>query len=104
MTWLFRALGSALAALVVTAGVVLLTFVWLMFSGGPAEGRRTGYFGALFVEVHQTEEGATQLGMGLVDPLPLVVTAVVVTLLVLAVFAVYDALVERRRQLLAGAD
>lgn len=103
MKWLFRTVGSAVAALVVTAGAAIVTAIWLMFSEGSAEGRRLGLFDSVFVEVHQIPDGATQLGAGLNAPLPLAIMVVVLTLLILAVFAVYDQLLERKRQLLADA-
>ncbi|WEK61903.1 MAG: hypothetical protein P0Y60_03870 [Candidatus Microbacterium colombiense] len=104
MKWLFRTVGSAVVALVVTAGTAIITAIWLMFSGGSTEGRRLGFFDSVFVEVKQSAGGATQLGAGLNDPLPLVISVVVITLLMLAVFAVFDQLLERKRQLLADAD
>lgn len=104
MKWLFRTLGSAVAALVVTAGVSVITVIWLMFSAGAAEGRRLGYFDALFVEVTQQPGGPTGLGVGLNDPVPLLVTVVIVTVLLLAVLAMYDQLLLRKKQLLADAE
>ena len=44
MKWLFRTVGSAVAALVVTAGAAIITAIWLMFSEGSTEGRRLGFF------------------------------------------------------------
>lgn len=82
----------------------MTTFVWLMFSAGSTEGRRLGWFGSLFVEVDQRVDGSAGLGVGLHDPLPLVVTGVIIVVVLLAVFAVYDVLLERRRQLLSGTD
>lgn len=75
-----------------------------MFSAGSTEGRRLGWFDSLFVEVEQRADGSTGLGVGVNHPLPLIVTVIVAALLVLAVCAVYDVLLERRRQLLAGTD
>ncbi|MFS0895195.1 hypothetical protein [Microbacterium sp. 179-I 3D3 NHS] len=103
MKWLFRFLGSTVAALVVTAGAAVAVAVWLMFSAGSTPGRRLGYFDAIFVEVVPTPQGTTQLGVGITDPLPLLVTVVAITVFVLAVLAVHDLLVARKRQLLADA-
>lgn len=102
MNWLFRALGSTLAAMVATVAISIATVIWLMFSEGAAEGRRHGYFGSLFVEVNQKADGTTQLGVGILNPTALVVTMVAVTLLLLAVIALYHRLLARKRYLLAG--
>ncbi|MFJ4223905.1 hypothetical protein [Microbacterium sp. NPDC089695] len=104
MKWLFRTSIAAVGALVATAGGAVATAIWLMFAEGDAEGRRLGFFGAVFVEVQQSLDGTTQLGAGIAQPLPLILSVVVVTGLILAVFATHDALLERKRQLLAGAD
>ena len=104
MKWLFRSAASVTIALVVTAGMAVTTAIWLMFAGGSAEGRRLGFFGGVFVEVRQSADGTTQLGAGLGDAFPLLACVVVITGLILAVFAVYDSLLERRRMLLAEAD
>ncbi len=104
MKWLFRTVGSAVAALVITAGTAVITAIWLMFSGGAAEGRRLGYFGSIFVEVQQSPDASTQLGVGLNDPIPLGITFVVITLFLLAVMAVHDQLRARKKALLAAAD
>ena len=64
MKWLFRVLGSAVGAVVILAGVVVTTFVWLRFSAGSTEGRRLGWFGSLFVEVDQRVDGSAGLGVG----------------------------------------
>ncbi|KQR39581.1 hypothetical protein ASF80_09315 [Microbacterium sp. Leaf159] len=82
----------------------MATAIWLMFAGGSAEGRRLGFFDSVFVEVRQTADGATQLGTGVNDPLPLVLAVVVAAVFALAVFAVHDSLLERRRHLLAQAE
>jgi hypothetical protein len=103
MKWLFRFIGSLVAALVATVGAAVVTAIWLMFSAG-SEGRRLGYFGAVFVDVTQTSQGTTQLGVGLADPLPLVLSVVAVTLFLLAVLLVHDQLRARRKQLLADAE
>lgn len=102
MKWLLRAAVSAAGALVVTAGAAIVTAIWLMFAGGSTEGRRLGFFGSVFVEVHQSADGPTQLGAGLNDPLPLILSVVVVTVFILAVFAVHDSLLARKKHLLAG--
>lgn len=104
MKWLFRIIGSLVAALVATVGAAVITAIWLMFSAGSTEGRRLGYFGAVFVEVKQTPQGTTQLGVGLADALPLVLSVVAITLFLLAVIVVHDQLRARRRQLLADAE
>ncbi|KJQ53239.1 hypothetical protein [Microbacterium sp. SA39] len=104
MKWLFRTLGSVVAALVVSAGAAVSTAIWLMFSAGSAEGRRLGYFDAIFVDVNQTPQGTTQLGVGINDPIPLVVTVIVLTVLILAVMVVHDQLRARRKQLLADTE
>lgn len=104
MKWLFRVAVSAVGALVLIAGSAVATAIWLMFAGGSAEGRRLGFFDSVFVEVRQTADGATQLGTGVNDPVPLVLAVVVATVFALAVFAVHDSLLERRRHLLAQAE
>jgi len=104
MKWLLRTAVSAVGALVVTAGAAIATAIWLMFAEGSTEGRRLGFFGAVFVEVHPSADGPTQLGAGLNDALPIILSIIVVTVFILAVFAVHDALVERRRYLLAGGS
>lgn len=104
MKWLFRTIGSAVAALVITAGTAVITAIWLMFSGGSTEGRRLGFFESIFVEVQQSADASTQLGVGLNDPVPLGVTFVAITLFLLAVTAVYDQLRARKRALLAATD
>lgn len=80
-----------------------MTAIWLMFSEGSTDGRRLGYFGAIFVDVDQRADGTTRLGVGLDDALPLLVTAVVITGFVLLVFVFYDLLVARKQHLDADA-
>lgn len=104
MKWLFRAVGSAVAAFVLVAGAAIITVIWLMFSEGSTAGRRLGFFNAVFVEVREGDDGAVQLGAGLNDAIPLVIAVIAVTLFILAVMAVHDRLLERRKQLLADAD
>lgn len=104
MKWLFRIVGSLVAALVATVGAAVITAIWLMFSAGSAEGRRLGFFGAVFVEVKQTPRDTTELGVGLADPIPLVLSVVVVTAFLFAVMVVHDQLRARRNQLLAEAE
>lgn len=104
MKGMVRALGCVVVAAVTVAGIVTLTLVWLMFSAGSAEGRRLGFFDSLFVAVDQRDDGTTGLQVGLADPVPLVIAAVVVTLLLLAALVVYDLLVGRQRQLLTDAE
>lgn len=104
MKWLFRAAVSAVGALVIIAGAAISTAIWLMFAEGSTEGRRLGFFGSVFVEVQQGADGTTRLGAGVDDPMPLVLGVVALTVVALAVFAAHDALLERKRQLLAGAE
>ena len=104
MKWLFRAVGSAVAALVLVAGAAIITIIWLMFSEGSTAGRRLGFFDAVFVEVRQDRDGSALLGAGLNDAIPLAIAVIAITLFVLAVLAVHDRLLERRKQLLADAD
>lgn len=104
MKWLFRAAISVVGALVVIAGSAVTAAIWLMFTGGSAEGRRLGFFDSVFVDVRQSAEGAVQLGTGINDPLPLILGMIVVAVFILAVFVVHDGLLERKRQLLAEAD
>lgn len=75
-----------------------------MFAGGSGDGRRLGFFDSIFVDVQPGSGGAVRLGTGIENPVPLLIAVVVVALFILAVFAVYDALLERRRQLLAEAE
>lgn len=84
--------------------MAVATAIWLMFSEGDTEGRRLGYFDAIFVEVEQRANGATALGVGLNNAVPLIVTALVVTVFTLMVMAIHDRLLARRRQLLADTD
>lgn len=104
MKWLFRAAVSAVGALVITAGSAIATAIWLMFAEGSTEGTRLGFFGSVFVEVQQGADGTTRLGAGVADPIPLVLSVAVLTVFALAVFAVHDSLLERRRHLLAEAE
>lgn len=104
MKWLFRAAISVVGALVVIAGSAVTAAIWLMFTGGSAEGRRLGFFDSVFVDVRQSAEGAVQLGTGINDPLPLILGVIVVAVFILAVFVVHDGLLGRKRQLLAEAD
>ena len=99
MKWLYRAAISIVGALVAIAACAVTTAIWLMFAGGSAEGRHLGFFDSVFVEVQPGSDGAIRLGAGINDPLPLIVAA----MFILAVFAVHDGLLERKRQLLAEA-
>ncbi|MCE0509597.1 hypothetical protein V8Z69_14780 [Microbacterium aurugineum] len=104
MKWLFRFIGSLVAALVATVGAAVVTAIWLMFSAGSSEGQRLGFFGAVFVDVRQTPRDTIELGVGLADPIPLVLSVGVITVLLVAVMVVHDQLRERKRQLLAEAE
>lgn len=104
MKWLLRTAISIVGALVAVAGSAITTAIWLMFAGGSTEGRRLGFFDSVFVDVRQSAEGTVQLGTGINDPLPLILGVVIVAVFILAVFAVHDALLKRKRQLLAAAD
>ncbi|KJL33608.1 hypothetical protein [Microbacterium oxydans] len=98
-----RTAGCAVAALVLTAGAAIVAAIWLMFAEGSTVGRRLGFFDAVFVEVRRGPGGSSQLGAGLNDPLPLVITFIVATLILVAVLAGCDRLVARRTQPSAGA-
>jgi len=103
MKWLYRAAISIVGALVAIAACAVTTAIWLMFAGGSAEGRHLGFFDSVFVEVQPGSDGAIQLGAGINHPLPLIVGVIVAAMFILAVFAVHDGLLERKRQLLAEA-
>lgn len=90
MKWVSRTTESVAAAMVVTGNLALITVIWLAVSAGSAEGRRIGYFGAVFVDVHKTPVGATRLGIGFADPAPIALSVVATTMLFIAVAMLRD--------------
>lgn len=100
MKWVIRFVIAIAVSTTVTATGAVVSYIWVMFTGGSAPGIRYAFFNSLFFEVRETPSGTTELGVGLHDPLSLVLFFVAVIFVMLASWAVYDRLVVHRAQLI----
>ncbi|WP_158864861.1 hypothetical protein [Leifsonia sp. AG29] len=99
MTCLLR-VGTALTGgCIITAAFAVISLVWIMFSTGPGDGRSTGLFGAIFFEARERADGALDVGVGLENPVPLILVFVVTSAFVLAVTIVMARLRAYKREL-----
>lgn len=84
---------------VLTAAVIVVSLMILMFSTGLDDGRRFTLFGAIYFEATTNDAGATLATAGLADPMPIVlIGALVIGFLVLTV-TIHDRLRARQKVL-----
>ena len=93
-----HALGSLIAGLLVTAVIAVATLLSLMASTPDTGQRSEGFFGALFFEAAPMDATTFSMNIGVADPLPLVVIAVIV----MVAIAIHGWLKVYRQQLIAA--
>lgn len=104
MNWIVKSITALTVGLILTSMAAVGSFIVVMLSTQPGEGRRDAFFGALYVEGVAFDDGGVGLEMGLASALPLIVFFLVSVLAVLAVFLLHGWLVRYRAALVAEGD
>lgn len=100
MKWFNRSMIALSLAAILTAASAVVSFIVVMFTSAGV-GRHSAFFGSLFFESREAADGATEMGFGLQDPLPILVFFGIVLIAVLAVYLAHDRLVIYRTALIA---
>lgn len=95
-------LGSLIAGLLVTAVIAVATLLSLMASTPDTGQRSEGFFGALFFEAAPMDATTFSMNIGVADPLPLVISTVVIAVIVMVAIAIHGWLKVYRQQLIAA--
>ena len=103
MKLLLRVGTSVIVGLILTMALTIASLIGIMFTTHPGDPRSHGLFGAVFFEVREKADGALDVGVGLEDAVPVVVTFFVLSGLVLAVSTCFDALRQYKRSLTSDA-
>jgi hypothetical protein len=99
MKWLLR-VGTALTlGLILTMALTVTSLIGVMFTTHPGDPRAYALFGAVFFEVREKTDGALDIGVGLENVIPVVVTFIVLSAFVLAVSVCLAALRRYKRSL-----
>lgn len=94
--------GAVIGGVVSTAVLAALSCLYLMAAAEGKDFHDTALFGGVFFSSGETEDGATTLGAGVENVVPLAVIALVLSAFYLVTASFYGQLVERKKQLTSG--
>lgn len=101
MKWLLRVGTSITVGLILTTAATVVSLVAVMFTTHPGDPRRYGLFGAIYFEVREKADGALDVGVGLADAVPVIVTFLVLSGLVMGIASCFSGLRKYKKSLVS---
>lgn len=101
MKWFIYSISSLATAAVITVLVVAGSTIYTLFSLGENSPIGEAFFGAMRLQSETIPDGGVRMQMSMVDPAPVVVTLILLTVFIFAVIVAYKRLSAYRAQLIA---
>lgn len=101
MKWFTYSIYSLATAAVATVLVVAGSTIYTLFSLNENVSKGEAFFGAMLLESGALPGGGVSMRMSMIDPAPVVVTLILLTLFIFAVVVAYKRLSAYRAQLIA---
>ncbi|WP_342542078.1 hypothetical protein MHH33_13980 [Paenisporosarcina sp. FSL H8-0542] len=99
MKKVFIGFNAFLGAFVTTLVILVLSFLYMLFSDGGKLGKRTVYFDTLFFDSADKADGSVSLHFGVENYLPAILTVIILTIFYMIVFFTYKLLRQKQIQL-----
>ena len=101
MKWFIYSISSLATAAVITVLVVAGSTIYTLFSLGENSPIGEAFFGAMRLQSEAIPDGGVRMQMSMVDPAPVVVTLILLTVFIFAVIVAYKRLSAYRAQPIA---
>mgnify|MGYP004538438505 CR=1 FL=1 len=101
MKWFIYSISSLATAAVITVLVVAGSTIYTLFSLGENSPMGEAFFGAMRLQSEAVPDGGVRMQMSMVDPAPVVVMLILLTVFIFAVIVAYKRLSAYRAQLIA---
>lgn len=101
MKWFIYSISSLATAAVITILVVMGNTIYTLFILDENSSRGEAFFGAMLLESGALPDGGVSMQMSMVNPAPVVVTLILLTIFIFAVIVAYKRLSAYRAQLIA---
>ncbi len=98
MKWFTYSISSLATAAVATVAVVIGSTIYTLFSLGENSSKGEAFFGAVLLESGALPGGGVRMQMSMVNPAPVIVTLILLTLFIFAVVVAYNRPSARRAQ------
>ena len=98
MKWFIYSISSLATAAVATVAVVIGSTIYTLFSLNENVSKGEAFFGAMLLESGALPGGGVSMRMSMIDPTPVVVTLILLTLFIFAVVVAYNRPSARRAQ------
>ena len=98
MKWFTYSISSLATAAVATVAVVIGSTIYTLFSLNGNVSKGEAFFGAVLLESGALPGGGVRMQMSMVNPAPVVVTLILLTLFIFAVVVAYNRPSARRAQ------
>ena len=98
MKWFTYSISSLATAAVATVAVVIGSTIYTLFSLNENVSKGEAVFGAVLLESGALPGGGVRMQMSMVNPAPVVVTLILLTLFIFAVVVAYNRPSARRAQ------
>lgn len=98
MKWFTYSIYSLATAAVATVLVVAGSTIYTLFSLNENVSKGEAFFGAMLLESGALPSGGVSMRMSMIDPAPVVVTLILLTLFIFAVVVAYNRPSARRAQ------
>lgn len=96
-----KVLISLTISIIITAFILTISFISMLFSSGE-EGFRTTYYDSIFFEYHETADEVGHLSFGVHKPWPIIITIICIFLFALIGMRFYSDLTNRKEELQSG--
>lgn len=101
MKWFIYSISSLATAAVITVLAVAGSTIYTLFSLGENSSMGEAFFGAMRLQSEAVSDGGVRMQMSMVNPAPVVVTLILLTVFIFAVVVAYNRLSAYRAQLIA---
>lgn len=98
MKWFIYSISSLATAAVITVLAVAGSTIYTLFSLGENSSMGEAFFGAMLLESGALPDGGVSMQMSMVNPAPVVVTLILLTVFIFAVVVAYNRPSARRAQ------
>ncbi|WP_314684346.1 hypothetical protein [Rothia mucilaginosa] len=98
MKWFTYSISSLATAAVATVAVVIGSTIYTLFSLGENSSMGEAFFGTIRLRSEAVPDGGVRMQMSMVNPAPVVVTLILLTLFIFAVVVAYNRPSARRAQ------
>lgn len=98
MKWFTYSISSLATAAVITVLAVAGSTIYTLFSLGENSSMGEAFFGAMLLESGALPDGGVSMRMSMVNPAPVVVTLILLTVFIFAVIVAYNRPSARRAQ------